>query len=247
METPYLYLIAYPTIYPFWLIPVRLETSRQHIFFWPSRAISVISNPESVKADGCGACDVQDPCRHLHEIRGRSWLCMVEEVVVPPHCMLCCSCTGLSHWIRAPTVSLEAEDEWQLTPPRLPTMNLQRLNYARTVRCSYMSGGRKLICRWCGRQLFFYYQDRLLSSIYSCSMSPYLDTALFLLSALLSKDAPIRLSPAVPEYFSPSLNADLLYNKTRCIQGQPSDVAAVIVLHKSGTDTNLCPQWGKWW
>lgn len=32
----------------------------------------------------------------------------------------------------------------------------------------------------------------------------------------------------------PSLNADLFCNKTRCIQGQPSDVGGVIVLHKSG-------------
>lgn len=39
---------------------------------------------------GVGACDVWDPRRHLHEVRGRSWLGMVEEAVVPPHWILYC-------------------------------------------------------------------------------------------------------------------------------------------------------------
>lgn len=82
---PYLNLIAYPAIYPFWLIPVQLETSRHHIFSCLSRAISAISKPKSVEENGCRACDVHNPRRHLHEVRGRSWLCMVEEVGVPPH------------------------------------------------------------------------------------------------------------------------------------------------------------------
>lgn len=47
-------------------------------------------NPSLWKRMGVGLCDVQDPCRHLHEVRGRSRLCVVEEVVVPPHCMLSC-------------------------------------------------------------------------------------------------------------------------------------------------------------
>lgn len=32
---PYLDLIAYPAIYPFWLIPVQLKTSRRHHFLLP--------------------------------------------------------------------------------------------------------------------------------------------------------------------------------------------------------------------
>ena len=36
----------------------------------------------------------RDPRRHLHEVRGRSWLCMVEEAVVPPHWILLL----LVHW-----------------------------------------------------------------------------------------------------------------------------------------------------
>lgn len=49
--------------------------------------------------------------------------------------------------------------------------------------------------------------------------------------------------PPLPSCDSPTLNADLFCNKTRCIQGPPFDVAVVIVLHKSGTDTDLRPQW----
>lgn len=203
METPYLNLIAYPTIYPFWLIPVQLKTSRRHISFWPSRAISVISNPKSVKADGCGACDVQDPCRHLHEIRGRSWLCMVEEVVVPPHCMLCCSCTGLSHWIRAPTVSLEAEDEWQLTSPVCTRWTYSGSTMQGRSDVHIWAGVKSLSVVGIDDSLSFITKTDCWAQSTLASMSPYLDTALFLLSTLLSKDAPIRLSPAVPEYFSP--------------------------------------------
>lgn len=46
--------------------------------------------------------------------------------------------------------------------------------------------------------------------------------------------------PSCDRMISPhSLNTDLFHNKTRCVQGQPSDVADAIVLHKSGTDTDL--------
>lgn len=109
---PYLDLIAYPAIYPFWLIPVQLETSRHHIFSYPSRAISAISKPKSVEENGCRACDVHNPCRHLHEVRGRSWLRMVQEVAVPPRHIRCSWCPGLSHWIRTPVGRLEAQDEF---------------------------------------------------------------------------------------------------------------------------------------
>lgn len=34
-QPPYLDLFAYPAIYPFWLIPVQLETSRRHHFLLP--------------------------------------------------------------------------------------------------------------------------------------------------------------------------------------------------------------------
>lgn len=53
--------------------------------------------------------------------------------------------------------------------------------------------------------------------------------------------------PSCDRMISPAPNADLFCNKTRCIQGQPSDVADVIVPHKSGTDTNLWPQWRELW
>lgn len=51
----------------------------------PSTDISAISKPKSVEENGCRACDVHNPRRHFHEVSGRSRLCMVQEVVVPPH------------------------------------------------------------------------------------------------------------------------------------------------------------------
>lgn len=45
--------------------------------------------------------------------------------------------------------------------------------------------------------------------------------------------------PAACEGFRSSLDVDLFWNKTRCIHVHPSDVAAVIVLPKSGSDTIL--------
>lgn len=105
----------------------------------------------------------------------------------------------------------------------------------------------KLICSWRRRPCFFcYYQDRFSSSVHPCSS--YLDAVLFHPSAAsLFPGWPHSPLPSCGRMISPSLNADLFYNKTRCIQGPASDVAGVIVLLKSGTDSDLCTQWRKWW
>lgn len=98
-----------------WLIPVRVETSRRHIFSCPSGAISVISKPKVCKNRyGCGACDVLwshvDTSMESEGGPGSAWSSRWRWCL--RHRMLYRRCTGLSHWIRAPTARLEAEDEW---------------------------------------------------------------------------------------------------------------------------------------
>lgn len=67
----------------------------------------------------------------------------------------------------------------------------------------------------------------------------------FLSSLLFWTQARLVSSLLLPHPSSP-LYADLFCNKTKCMQAEPSDVVALIVLHKSGSDRNLCPHRG-WW
>lgn len=212
METPYLNLIAYPAIYPFWLIPVQLKTSRHHIFFCPSWAISVISKPKSGKENGCGACDVQDPRRHLHEVRGRSWLCMVEEVVVPLHCILCSWCTGLSHWIRGPTARPDDGDSSPVCPRSTRSSSTPRWQSDVRIRAGL-------------KGLAFIGMDGVLSFSNADSQVQSARPPCLLTSAISQLSFPrmahLPTPQLCPNSLPSSLHADLFHNKTRWIQGQP--------------------------
>lgn len=222
METPYLNHIAYPAIYPFWLIPGRLETSRNHIFFCPSRPISVISKPKSVKENGCGACDV------LGSMQTPPWS---QREVLALHGWGGCGASTLGTLLSALAYHIGLELlQWDWKLRMIGNQLHQFANdepvVAQLCEESQMFAGRAGVQPWSvvgtDDSLFiFYYRDWFLSSVHSCSLSPYLDTTLFLFSSLFFKDAPTPLSPAVIEWYPPSLNADLFCNKTRCVQGQP--------------------------
>lgn len=117
--------------------------------FPPAHPQIYLPLPKSVEENGCRACDVHNPRRHFHEVNGRSWLCMVQEVVVPPHHILCSWCTGLSHWIRAPV------GDWKI---RMNSTQLHQLAQPWwTVMFTNTSRNHELICCWHGWQPVFYY------------------------------------------------------------------------------------------